>query len=174
MYNTETGRAISIDEYRALIASKGHGKPRTRASKYNATRTVNGFDSAAEEVRYNDLIMMQRAGLIANLRTQVKIVLECNGIALVHHSAHGAKSRPITYTVDFAYLENGLVVFEDFKGYDTRESRLKRAIAISMGITIKVTGKVGEQKKPIKRKVTRKPNSRNPKRSTALIDRIKD
>lgn len=49
------------------------------------------------------------------------------------------KKRRISYVADFRYIERGVVVVEDVKGYDTMVSRLKRAILlVTEGIEVRL------------------------------------
>jgi len=57
---------------------------------------------------------MERGGLIEDLRYQVKFIL--------------SEKPKVSITIDFSYLdESGKRIFEDFKGMETREFRVKRA-----------------------------------------------
>ena len=95
-------------------------------SKYGAIKTeVAGimFDSRAEARRYGQLINLERAGKISNLKRQVAFLI-APGVRL-----HGEKrARPaVRYLADFVYQcpIDGTVI-EDVKGMDTPMSRLKR------------------------------------------------
>ena len=95
-------------------------------SKYGAIRTtVNGitFDSKAEARRHGQLVLLERAGRIKDLKRQVQFLV-APGVRL-----HGEKrARPaIRYLADFVYQcpIDGTVI-EDVKGMDTPMSRLKR------------------------------------------------
>lgn len=91
---------------------------------------VAGFDSKREYRRAQDLQLMERAGLIQNLRLQVKflIIPKCG------------KEQAASYIADFVYIENGLTVVEDSKGAKTAVYILKRKLMLHVhGITIKET-----------------------------------
>ena len=63
---------MTIEEYRKLI------KQTDKSNKYGAKRTtIDGktFDSTKEANRYTSLLLLQRAGVISDLQTQVKYVL---------------------------------------------------------------------------------------------------
>lgn len=102
-----------------------------KRSKYNARETwVDGirFDSRKEAARWNQLVMLERAGVIMGLRRQVPYVL-------IDKSAHG---RAIRYIADFAYMQDGQEVVEDAKGVKTPVYKLKRRMmAERYGIIIK-------------------------------------
>lgn len=119
--------------------------PPRRPNKYAARRTtVAGvtYDSAAEARRGRDLELMERAGLIRDLRRQVSHALWCGGIPILIRSAGYPNGRQARYVVDFQYtdVEAGEIVLEDVKGMDTPVSRLKRAILEAMtGLQVRVT-----------------------------------
>ena len=90
------------------------------------------FDSKKEAARYAELRLLQRAGVISDLRLQVPYTL-------IDKSEHG---REIRYVADFAYTEDGETVVEDVKSPATRTPlyRLKkRLLAERYGIKIKET-----------------------------------
>lgn len=102
-------------------------------SKYHNKRTtVDGitFASKREANRYVELTLMQRAGLISNLRLQVRYPLVVNGVKV------GA------YLSDFTYVdEHGIEVVEDVKGGEATKTavyRLKKNLMRALhGIAIR-------------------------------------
>ncbi|MGN1086144.1 MAG: DUF1064 domain-containing protein [Porcipelethomonas sp.] len=84
----------------------------------NRKTTADGivFDSKKEAQRYHELKLMQKAGAISDLKLQVPFLLIPAG--------HG--ERKVSYIADFTYMENGIMVVEDVKGYRTRDYVLKR------------------------------------------------
>lgn len=105
----------------------------TKPSKYHAQRveTEDGkFDSKLEFRRWRELKLLERAGVITELKRQVKI-------PLIPQSKYG---REIAYVADFSYREDGKVVIEDTKSEATKTPlyRLKkRLVAEKYGIEIK-------------------------------------
>lgn len=98
-------------------------------TKYRARRTeVDGimFDSAAEARRYGELKLMQRAGVISDLRLQPQFELLAK-----FTDAAGNKHRSITYRADFTYLEKGQVIVEDVKGMLTPVYKLKKKLFLN-------------------------------------------
>jgi hypothetical protein len=93
-------------------------------TKYHAKKTeVDGitFDSKKEAGRYQDLKLMQKAGLIQNLRLQVKYVLLPKTRICGRHVPEKA------YIADFVYQDDrGKVIVEDVKGMRTPLYMLKR------------------------------------------------
>lgn len=84
-------------------------------SKYGSKKaTVNGmtFDSQKEAARYTELCLLQRAGKITSLETQVKYEL------IPSQKIDGkVVERGVSYIADFVYFQDGKKVVEDVKGY---------------------------------------------------------
>lgn len=99
-------------------------------SKYRNRKTVvDGitFDSKREAERYKELRLLERGGLITDLRLQVPFEL----------IPKQPGERAVKYVADFVYTENGRMVVEDVKGYRTDVYRLKRRMMqVKYGITI--------------------------------------
>ena len=97
-------------------------------NKYYAKRT-NGFSSKREANRAQELQILERIGEIKDLKYQVNFVLV---------PSDGAYKRPLSYTADFVYQENGLTIVEDCKGFKTPVYRLKKRIteALYPGVVI--------------------------------------
>lgn len=94
---------------------------RVRNGKYGNRKSVSAagetFDSAGELKRWNELLLMQNAGLIRNLRRQVPYELFGLG---------GMKI--CVYKTDFDYFEGQCHISEDFKGVRTAEFILKEKL----------------------------------------------
>ena len=81
--------------------------------KFNNTTVFDGeekFDSKKEYERWKELQLMERAGVISNLKRQVKFVL-------FEKSKHG---RERSYIADFCYWLDGQYVVEDVKSKATK------------------------------------------------------
>ena len=92
-----------------------------KQGKYrNIRTTLRGvtFDSKKEALRYNDLLLLSRAGKIAELKRQVRFELI---------PAQGGE-RGVSYIADFVYQEDNKTVVEDVKGIRTPVYILKRKI----------------------------------------------
>ena len=104
-----------------------------KRNKYRAVPTiVDGlrFHSKGEAARWQELKLLERAGVIIELDRQVPYSLCVNGVDIC------------TYTADFAYFEKEERIVEDFKGFRTAEYRLKaKLMKALLGITIRETGK---------------------------------
>ena len=112
----------------------------TRSKYRNNKITLGGetYDSMKEYYRYLDLVLMQQAGEIKELRRQVKYVLipaqrEPDTIG----SRGGRKKgklleREVAYIADFVYIDakTGDTVVEDTKGMRTPEYIIKRKMML--------------------------------------------
>ena len=111
-------------------------------SKYNSRKTlIDGitFDSRKEAARYRELMLLQRAGQISNLRLQVRFELIPAQYAVTGevYSKGPRKGRPkrgkcienaVVYVADFVYTENGRTIVEDTKGMRTKDYIIKRKL----------------------------------------------
>ena len=85
-------------------------------NKYRNKKTVvDGitFDSKREANRYCELILLEKAGKIYNLRCQPRIPLMVNGKKIGH------------YIGDFEYYVNGETIIEDVKSLVTKTAVYK-------------------------------------------------
>lgn len=91
-------------------------------NKYRAKKVITDsgekFDSQGEYKRYLDLVLLEKAGKISNLRRQVKYEL----IPKVD------KQREISWIADFVYDMDAKEVIEDFKGFRTEVFKLKKKL----------------------------------------------
>lgn len=105
-------------------------------SKYHSKKTtVNGitFDSKKEAERYWELCLLQRAGKIEKLQTQVEYLLVPS-----QHIDGKCVERSVKYKADFVYWQDGQLVVEDTKGMKTPEYIIKRKLMLHIfGIRIK-------------------------------------
>ncbi|MDZ7905151.1 MAG: DUF1064 domain-containing protein [Cypionkella sp.] len=109
----------------------------TAQTKYRAKpQIIDGirFASKKEAKRYTELMLLQRLGEIRNLRLQVPIMLEGRD-----GPVRARSGRQMRLTVDFAYedrLLNWATVFEDSKGYATRDYEVRKGVAEARGYRI--------------------------------------
>ena len=104
-------------------------------NKYrNHKVTVQGvkYDSKKEAQRHYELKLLQRAGEITELKTQIPFVL----LDSVNIIKNGKKSKQsaVKYIADFVYLEKGKVIVEDLKSEATEQDknyRLKRKMLLA-------------------------------------------
>lgn len=113
-------------------------------NKYRARKT-GGYASRKEYLRAQQLKLMQRAGIISDLREQVPFVLipaqygEC-GKDLKGRPVRVCLEKPCKYIADFVYTDNetGQKVVEDTKGVRTKDYIIKRKLMLKVyGIAIK-------------------------------------
>ncbi len=96
-------------------------------SKYGNRKAFVGamvFDSRLEARRYHELLLMQKAGIIRDLRTQVPFELQPS------FKKGGKTIRAITYKADFMYTVcgTGSTVVEDTKGFRTEVYKIKKKL----------------------------------------------
>ena len=100
-------------------------------NKYkNVEQIVDGikFQSRREATRYAELMLLQRSGLIQNLRLQVpfELIPKQQG------------ERAVKYIADFVYDENGETIVEDVKGVRTDVYKIKKKLMLKVhGIRVK-------------------------------------
>lgn len=131
---TPAAASMSAAEYNLLAEQGGTYK----YNKYNNIKTVVDdipFDSKGEALRYKELKLMLKAGMIRDLRLQVPFEIrwpsdnDKPGILICK------------YLADFVYIEkSGKETVEDFKGVVTREFSLKKKMMLAChGIEIRIT-----------------------------------
>lgn len=102
-------------------------------NKYHAEKS-GGYDSRREHRRALQLQLMQRAGLISDLREQVRYEL----IPAQRSPEGKLLERACHYVADFVYKdEHGNTIVEDTKGVRTDVYRIKRKLMLKVhGIRI--------------------------------------
>lgn len=111
---------------------------RQQAKYANQKITVGGetFDSKREFRRYQELLLLQRAGRISDLRRQVPFELiptqrEPDRIGKRGGVKKGyVIERSVTYVADFVYTMDGNTVAEDAKGVRTKDYIIKRKLML--------------------------------------------
>lgn len=109
-----------------------------RNNKYRNKKVTMGdkvFDSMRECSRYVELTLLQKAGKIRDLDTQVPFEL----IPAQRDEQTGRLlERACHYVADFVYYEDGQKVVEDTKGVRTPEYIVKRKLMLKLyGIRIR-------------------------------------
>lgn len=95
-----------------------------KATKYHSTPTERAgirFDSQKEARRYDELMVMLRAGIISDLRLQPQFTLQESYV-----TETGERIRAVRYTADFSYRFGGKLVVEDVKSTATRTKEYLR------------------------------------------------
>ena len=106
-------------------------------SKYKNEPVYRGkirFASKKEARRYDELMLLLRAGKIEKLKLQPQFVLQ-----EAYTTPEGERIRAITYLADFSYERGGKLVVEDVKsrGTATDKYRIKRKLLQERyGITV--------------------------------------
>ena len=107
------------------------------------------FDSKKEAKRYQELLLLEKAGAIQELKRQVKYVLipaqrEFTNEIYTKGKKKGCFKpgklieKECAYIADFVYWENGKKVVEDTKGMRTKDYVIKRKLMLYVhGIRIK-------------------------------------
>lgn len=98
---------------------------RDKKNKYNNKKIIYNnikFDSLKELERYKGLEILEKNGIIFDLKVHPKYLLQegfCYG---------KGKQRPIYYIADFSYTENDKNIVEDVKGKKTEVYNLKKKL----------------------------------------------
>ena len=123
-----------------------------RRRKYGNTKImVDGiqFDSKREAARYQELKLLERAGVISFLQRQAKFQLipdqHAPSNAIYTKGPRKGQRKPgklleheCSYIADFCYIRNGETVVEDAKGYRTEVYKIKKKLMLERyGIQIK-------------------------------------
>ena len=94
------------------------------------------FDSKKEMLRYMELKLAERAGVIGDLVVHPRIQIIIGGVIVKYPDSF----RPLTYEADFRYYdhEKRSLIWEDVKmtGHRTNTYKIKRALVAAMGINI--------------------------------------
>jgi len=107
---------MTEEEYQTFLNKRPF---KDKVSKYRNKRTeVDGimFDSKKEAKRYSVLKILEKEGVIKDLRLQVPYKLEVNGVLIC------------TYRADFVYILDPQIIVEDCKGLRTPIYKLKRKL----------------------------------------------
>ena len=112
------------------ISRKQFSKIKNReGQKYHSSKAcVDGiiFDSKKEAERYQELLLLEKAGDISNLQRQVPF-------ELIPSQKRNGKvvERSCKYVADFCYTDkNGNSIVEDTKGFHTKDYIIKRKLML--------------------------------------------
>lgn len=102
-----------------------------KPSKYGNRRAQSSdgkwFDSIKERNRYEELLTLEKQGIISHLECQPKFPFVVDGRKVVSRSERYPNGRQLSWTGDFAYFDGKHRVVEDAKGFRTKEFILKKA-----------------------------------------------
>lgn len=118
---------ITVAEYKAMVARRA--SPAARQNKFGAKSiTIDGhyFPSLLEGRRYGQLKMMQRTGLIRELKLQPRFDLSAAGEKVAEYRADFAYEELVAKPLSWRY------VVEDTKGMATPVYKLKRALFLRL------------------------------------------
>lgn len=109
-------------------------------TKYRNKKTIVGgieYDSKKEAQRHQELLLMQKAGEIKDLRHQVKFGLIPAQREVVwnektkRYQDGKVIEREVSYVADFVYVNRlGYMVVEDTKGFKTKDYIIKRKLML--------------------------------------------
>lgn len=129
------GVRLSERELKKILKNNSDIKTqKTKKNKYHNTQIViDGvrYDSKKEYERHCELILLEKSGVISNLRFHDKkdtIILQDKPL--------------ITYEPDFCYEENKEFIIEDLKGFQTKEFKLKKKMIIHKIINNELSAKL--------------------------------
>ena len=114
-----------------------------KPNKYNAKPsdvvmpdgTVRRFSSEKEANRFRELQMMEKAGIISDLRCQVPYLL------IPHQKRDDGKTeQPCRYIADFVYHDGEREVVEDVKGYTDPKSAAYKLFTVKRKLMLYVWG----------------------------------
>lgn len=118
-----------------------------KKNKYNSRKVIRDgetFDSVKEYRRYCELLLLQRAGAIADLKRQVTFELipaqrELDTIGKRGGTIKGKViEHSVKYVADFVYKRDGYTIVEDTKGVKTKDYIIKRKLMLYVhGIQIR-------------------------------------
>lgn len=106
-------------------------KPRNKF--YNRKVRVRGhvFDSLKEGRRYQELLLLQQAGEIRDLKCQVSFILLPSQRYKDPASGRYKVERGVKYIADFTYTAaDGELIVEDVKGLRTKDYVIKRKLLL--------------------------------------------
>lgn len=128
----QTAQKAAQETEKPKKGNKLHAKP---VDMTMPDGTLMHFDSKREARRYMDLWLMQRAGEIFGLRTQVKY-------ELIPKQVHkdGTKERAVDYVADFVYERDGETVVEDSKGFRDTASAAYRVFVMKRKLMLYIHG----------------------------------
>lgn len=104
------------------------------------------FDSRKEFKRWQELLILEDAGVIRQLERQVRYVLipaqrEPETVSQRGHKIQGKViERECVYTADFRYEKDGEIIVEDVKGYRATDSGAYRVFAIKRKLMLERFG----------------------------------
>ena len=115
----------ALEEAAADAPKKGNKLHAEKVEAFLADGTPFTFASKREYARYNDLLLLEKAGEITDLRVQVPFELIPAQVR-----SDGTRERAVVYFADFVYQQGGKTVTEDSKGFRTKDYIIKRKLML--------------------------------------------
>ena len=106
--------------YRKVAAEQGQKAAQRTDNSQPAERRGIKFDSRKEANRYEELMLLQEAGEIAELKLQPQFTLQESYV-----TTEGERVRAIRSVADFSYWQRGEPVVEDVKSRATATAQYK-------------------------------------------------
>jgi hypothetical protein len=97
--------------------------------------TVHRFSSEKEASRFRELYLLQKAGVIKDLRCQVPFLL----IPSLKRE-DGKMEQPCKYIADFVYRNRWRQIVEDVKGYNDPKSAAYKLYTVKRKLMLQVWG----------------------------------
>lgn len=121
--------------YRKVAAEQGRKAAKRKYNNQPTERRGIKFDSRKEANRFEDLMLLQEAGEIAELKLQPQFTLQESYV-----TTEGERIRAIRYVADFSYWQRGEPVVEDVKSKATATAQYKmkkKLMQERFGISVK-------------------------------------
>ena len=121
---------ISAAEYRAIMRKESGKKTKNKYGSKKLKTPEGTFDSIGEYNRWLFLKDCEKRGLIQNLERQIPFeLIGADGTQLESISKKGS-ARKLYYFCDHRFIltKNKEIIIEDYKGFDTRVSKMKRML----------------------------------------------
>ena len=127
--NTNRNSLYLINEIAAMTR-------KTKRSKYGAEKK-GGYDSKKEYRRAMELKLLEKEGIISELREQVRFELLPKQEVIGFNGKAICGRRKMEYVADFVYMRDDKEIVEDSKGFRTDVyKRKKRLMKRILGIDI--------------------------------------
>lgn len=129
------GPAAQRQIYRKVVAEQERKATKKKFGNVPTKRNGIKFDSKKEALRYDQLMVMLRAGEISDLKLQPQYTLQESYV-----TPESERVRAIRYVADFSYWQKGEFVVEDVKSKATATAQYKlkkKLMQERFGISVK-------------------------------------
>ena len=121
--------------YQKTLAEQRRKSTKKKFNNVPTKRNGIKFDSKKEANRFEELMLLQEAGEIADLKLQPQFTLQESYV-----TTEGERIRAIRYVADFSYWQRGEPVVEDVKSKATATAQYKmkkKLMQERFGISVK-------------------------------------